>query len=153
MLIRKPQAVVYEAFIDPAMTTKFWFSRSSGGLEVGKTIRWDWEMYGVHTLVQVKQLEPPRRILVDWNIEQDPTTVEWVFSARSPGATFVRITNSGFTGDGDKIVAQALDSATGFQLVLAGLKAFLEFGIDLNLIADRHPDLIQSRPLIPNAND
>ena len=47
MLIRRPVAEVFEAFVDPAVTTKFWFTKSSGRLEAGKRVRWDWEMYGV----------------------------------------------------------------------------------------------------------
>jgi hypothetical protein len=31
------------------------------------------------------------------------------------------------------------DSTEGFTIVLAGLKAWLEFGIRLNLVADRFP--------------
>jgi hypothetical protein len=50
------------------------------------------------------------------------------------------IINSGFSGDGDEIVSQALDSTGGFALVLAGAKAWLEHNISLNLIADRFPD-------------
>jgi uncharacterized protein YndB with AHSA1/START domain len=30
MLIRKPVAEVFEAFLDPDVTTKFWFTKSSG---------------------------------------------------------------------------------------------------------------------------
>jgi uncharacterized protein YndB with AHSA1/START domain len=44
MLIRKPVADVFEAFINPDITTKFWFTKSSGRLEVGKQVEWDWEM-------------------------------------------------------------------------------------------------------------
>ncbi|KAF0818165.1 Ligand-binding SRPBCC domain protein family [Bacillus sp. ZZV12-4809] len=47
MLIRKPVHEVFEAFIDPSITTKFWFTKSSGRLEEGKRFRWDWKMYGV----------------------------------------------------------------------------------------------------------
>ena len=54
-------------------------------------------------------------------------------------ATFVSITNSGFGGDGDKIVEDALGSKGGFTCVLAGLKAYLEHGIKLNLIEDVYP--------------
>jgi uncharacterized protein YndB with AHSA1/START domain len=43
MLIRKPADDVYEAFVNPDITTKFWFTKSSGRLEVGKTIR-DWSV-------------------------------------------------------------------------------------------------------------
>ena len=32
MLIRRPAAEVYAAFVDPAVTTRFWFSRASGPL-------------------------------------------------------------------------------------------------------------------------
>jgi|MudIll2142460700_1097286.scaffolds.fasta_scaffold1296355_1 hypothetical protein len=40
-----------------------------------------------------------------------------------------------------------MNSENGFSLVLASLKAYLEFGIELNLIADRHPDLhIENQP-------
>lgn len=45
MLIRKPVAEVFEAFVNPEITTRFWFTRSSGRLEVGKHIVWTWEMY------------------------------------------------------------------------------------------------------------
>ena len=37
-LIRKPVEQVFEAFVDPDTTTKFWFSKSSGRLEEGKTV-------------------------------------------------------------------------------------------------------------------
>jgi hypothetical protein len=37
-------------------------------------------------------------------------------------------------------VRSAIDSAGGFSLVIAGLKAWLEHGIQLNLVTDRHPD-------------
>lgn len=36
-------------------------------------------------------------------------------------------------------MAKALDLMGGFALVLAGLKAWLEHGIALNLVADGHP--------------
>jgi uncharacterized protein YndB with AHSA1/START domain len=55
MLIRKPVAQVFEALVDPSITSRFWFSKSSGRLEAGKRVRWDWEMYGHHTEVDVKE--------------------------------------------------------------------------------------------------
>jgi hypothetical protein len=51
----------------------------------------------------------------------------------------VSITNSGFKEDGDKLVSEVLDSKGGFTWVLAGAKAWLEHGINLNLIADAFP--------------
>ncbi len=54
MMIRKPIAEVFEAFIDPAITTKFWFTKSTGKLEVGKQVDWIWEMYQLTVRVWVK---------------------------------------------------------------------------------------------------
>ena len=138
MLIRRPVAEVFEAFIDPAITTKFWFTKSSGRLEAGKEIQWDWEMYGVSSHVTVKEVEENRRILIEW--DDPPTQVEWLFTPQADNTTFVSITNSGFQGDGDEVVAQALGSKGGFTLVLAGLKAYLEHDIILNLVGDKFPD-------------
>jgi uncharacterized protein YndB with AHSA1/START domain len=139
MLIRKPVAEVFEAFIDPDITTKFWFTKSSGRLETGKQIRWDWEMYNSGTDVIVKAIEPNKRILVEWMAFEAPTAVEWTFTARPDNTTFVSITNSGFLGTVEEIAEQAIGSTEGFTFVLAGLKALLEHNINLNLIADRFP--------------
>lgn len=140
MLIRRPAAEVFEAIADPAITTQFWFTRSSGRLEPGATVRWDWEMYGVFAHVTVREVEPHQRILMDWGGgDEAPTTVEWRFTPLTADTTFLEVTNSGFTGDADAVVAQALDSTGGFTLVVAGLKSFLEHGIQLNLVPDRFP--------------
>jgi uncharacterized protein YndB with AHSA1/START domain len=91
-------------------------------------------------MVVVMELDPGKRILVEWYVEKTPTYVEWIFTPRTPNTTFVSITNSGFRGDGDRIVEEAMGSAAGFGLVLAGLKAYREHGIRLNLVEDRFPD-------------
>jgi len=139
MLIRKPVAEVFEAFVNPDITTKFWFTRSSGRLEAGKQIRWDWEMYNASAQVSVKAVEQDRRILIEWP-GYGTTTVEWLFTPQPDGTTFVSITNAGFGGDGDEIVRNAIDSTGGFTMVLCGLKALLEYDVILNLIADRSPE-------------
>jgi len=137
MLIRKPVEEVFEAFIDPEITTKFWFTKSSGKLEVGNQVRWDWEMYGVSAELDVKEVEENKRIFIRFH---DNTNVEWLFIRRSENETFVSITNSGFQGDRDSIVDQVIDSTGGYTMVLCGLKALLEHGISLNLVADKAPD-------------
>lgn len=140
MLIRKPATEVFEAFVNPEITSRFWFSRGSGRLEKGATVQWDWEMYGFSIAVTVLEFEHNRRIVIEWPGDGAPTSVEWRFSERPDGTTYVSIINSGFVGDGDSIVDQAISSTEGFTFVLAGLKAYLERGIQLNLVADRHPD-------------
>ncbi|WP_159881921.1 SRPBCC family protein [Paenibacillus puerhi] len=137
MLIRRPVEEVFEAFIDPDITTKFWFTKSSGRLEEGKTVRWDWEMYGVGDDIFVQSIVADRLIRIE---SSDGTQVEWSFASRGPRETFVTIANWGFTGEREDIVNQAIDSMGGYTMVLCGLKALLEHHIVLNLVADKAPD-------------
>ncbi len=139
MLIRRPVGEVFEAFVDPAVTSKFWFTKGSGRLEPGRQVTWEWELYGISVQVLVKALEPNRRILIEWSAGT-PTTVEWLFTARPDDTTFVSITNSGFAGNGDEVANQAIAAAEGFAFTLAGLKALLEHDVILNLVRDRFPD-------------
>jgi len=139
MLIRRPVTEVFAAFVDPAVTTRIWFTKSSGRLEPGKRVRWDWEMYGASVDVDVKVVEPNRRILIEWSAYGAPTTVEWTFTARPDGTTFVSVVNAGFRGSVEEVATQAISSTEGFTLVLAGLKALLEHGVTLNLVGDRFP--------------
>jgi uncharacterized protein YndB with AHSA1/START domain len=130
MLIRRPAAEVFEAFADPAVTTRFWFTKSSGRLVTGTNVRWDWEMFGLSTNVSVRKVEDNRRIVFDWGPDGDePRTVEFRFIPRGDDSTYVRVTESGLRGDGDEIVAHIAASTGGFYQVLCALKALLEHGV------------------------
>jgi uncharacterized protein YndB with AHSA1/START domain len=144
MLIRRPVADVFEAFVDPNVTTKFWFTKGSGRLEVGRQVQWDWEMYGISIPVTATAIEPNARIVIEWPGQGGPTTVEWTFAPRDDGTTFVSITEAGLAGDADELVEQVAGSTQGFSLVLAGLKALLEHDVQLNLVADRYPAGIEA---------
>lgn len=147
MMIRRPVADVFIAFVDPLITSNFWFTKGSDRLHMGKTVRWEWEMYGFAVDIDVMRVDENRRILIHWPGEGGPTQVEWTFTARPDNTTFVSITNSGFHGSDAEVVAQAVGTTEGFALVLAGAKAFLEQGLVLDLVADRFPDgLPKGRP-------
>jgi uncharacterized protein YndB with AHSA1/START domain len=70
---------------------------------------------------------------------QEKTTLEWTFIPLDKSRTFINVINTGFKGTPDELLEQVRDSTGGFTLVLAGLKAYLEHGIQLNLVADRFP--------------
>jgi uncharacterized protein YndB with AHSA1/START domain len=139
MLIRKPIEQVFQAFINPEITTKFWFTKSSGKLEEGKETEWTWEMYNHSISVRAKMIELNKKIEIEWGNSDEISTVEWKFKNLGEVGTFVSIINSGFQGETEKIISQIRDSTEGFTLVLAGLKAYLEHNIELNLILDRFP--------------
>ncbi|RWF41057.1 MULTISPECIES: SRPBCC family protein [unclassified Mesorhizobium] len=137
MLIRRPVADVFEAIVDPAITTQFWFTHGSGRLDGGKPVQWEWRMYGVSTTVDVSEIVRDKKIVMTWS--DPPTTVVWTFTEMPGEATFLEVRNFGFTGHGDEQVKEAVGSTGGFTLVLAGAKAWLEQGLTLSLIGDRHP--------------
>ncbi len=140
MLFHVPVPRVFQAFVDPAITTRFWFSHSSGPLKVGKDVQWEWRMFGVSTRVHVLKMEPDRRILMEWGDEGKRATVDWKFEQRDTDKCLVDVTNFGFIGTQEEVANEAVDSMGGFSLVLANAKALLEHGIELRLIHDRFPD-------------
>lgn len=141
MLIRRPVSDVFNAFINPDVTTKFWFTKSTGPLEEGKSVDWTWEMYNVTDSVFVRKIKPDTYIEFDWGTKDETSrsTVELKFEKVDHKSTFVSVANYGFEGNIEKVVAAVSDSTGGFSLVLAGLKAYLEFNIQLALVADRFP--------------
>lgn len=139
MLIRKPVSEVFQAFIDPEVTRKFWFTKGSEKLEQGKSVVWTWEMYGFSLTVLTKIIEKNKRIIIEWGNKGEETIVEWIFTSLNEKETFVSITNSNFQGEIDKIITEVRNSTEGFTLVLAGAKAYLEHQIQLNLVLDRFP--------------
>lgn len=140
MLFRAPVAKVFEAFVDPTVTTKFWFNRSDGPLVQGESTKWYWDTYGVSTTVDVVEVELNSRIKIEWGDRDDRSTVEWTFEPhREEGNewTSVKVCNSGIQGTEQEAAAKAIDSMGGFTLVMANAKALLDHDIDLNLMIDR----------------
>jgi uncharacterized protein YndB with AHSA1/START domain len=143
MLVRRPPDDVFQAFVDPAITTRFWFTRSSGKLTPGADLQWDWEMYGVSARVRLHEVEDNRRIRFEWGDDwgdDAATTVEMRFTPRDDHATYVEITETGIRGSGDEIASTLAGSTGGFTIVLCALKALLEHDIVLTAVADRFPD-------------
>lgn len=136
MLIRKPVEEVFEAFINPEITTQFWFTKSTGKLEENKTVTWEWEMYGAKSKVKVLKIIPNQLIKTEWG---DPAVnVDYEFKKMEQG-TLVVIKSYGFAQTGQDLLKVMNDNTGGFTTVLDGCKAYLEYGIRLNLIGDKFP--------------
>jgi len=136
MLIRKPIQEVFEAFINPEITTNFWFTKSTGKLEEGKTITWEWEMYGAKSEVKVLQIIPNQLIKTEWGLFSN--NVDYEFKEMEKG-TLVIIKSYGYSEKGDELLSVINDNTGGFTTVLDGCKAYLEHGINLKLIEDKFP--------------
>jgi len=136
MLIRKPIHEVFEAFINPEITTNFWFTKSTGKLEEGKTIIWEWEMYNAKSEVKVLQIIPNQLIKTEWGLFSN--NVDYEFKEMQKG-TLVIIKSYGYSEKGDELLSVINDNTGGFTTVLDGCKEYLEHGINLKLIEDKFP--------------
>jgi uncharacterized protein YndB with AHSA1/START domain len=139
MLIHRPPGEVFHALVDPAVTTRFWFTKSSGALVPGATIQWDWEMYGLSTKLSVREVVDNSRILFEWGDGDESTTVEFRLFPWRGDTTYLQVTETGFNGDGDEIVSRVAGSTGGFYQVLCALKALLEHDVVLTVVLDHAP--------------
>lgn len=137
--IRKPVKEVFEAFTNPDITTKFWYSHSTGNLEVGANIEWEWEIYNLVIPVKVIEIVENQKILIEWGEGINKSTVVWEFNSVNDNLTFLTIKNYNFQGQDDELISQIKDSTKGFTFVLSGLKAWLEHKIKLRLVDDAFP--------------
>lgn len=136
MLIRKPVSEVFNAFIDPVIITNFWFTKSSGRLEEGKEVIWEWGMYDFKTTIKVFKIITDKLITISWG--KPNGRADFNFRQLKDG-TYVEITCYDFAETGDELINSIKDNIGGFTTVLDGAKAWLEHGINLNLIADKFP--------------
>ena len=137
MLIRKPVAEVFNAFIDPEITRKFWFTSSTGDLMENKNVDWYWEKYEVTTSVFVEQLINNQLIQIMWG--EPKSTVDFIFEKISENETFLKIRNYGIPLEGSELIAFVIKQSNDFTTLLDGAKAYLEYGAQLNLVNDRLP--------------
>jgi uncharacterized protein YndB with AHSA1/START domain len=142
LLMRVGVERAFEALRDPRVTTMFWYTKSSQEMTAGAHLCWEWEMYGSSTEVDVDVVEDNRRIVFHWSGYDPtaPTCVEFRFDQRTEGSTYVEVTETGFSGDGDTVVDRVISSTQGFTFLLSSMKAYLEHGLVLHITEDAHPD-------------
>jgi uncharacterized protein YndB with AHSA1/START domain len=140
MLICKPVSEVFEAMVNPEITSKFWFTKSCGRLETGKNIEWEWGVYDFKISIYVNLIKQNNFISFTWSGTGKPTTVEITFIPKGASATFVSIVERGLDQSDEKVLQFLVGNTEGWAFVLSALKALLEHNIILKVVADRHPD-------------
>lgn len=137
MLIRRSVNIVFNAFVDPLITTKFWFSQSSGYLEKGAIVDWTWDKYQITHSTHVLQVVENELICIEWGTPK--TKVDFVFEKIDSMNTYVIIRNYDIELQGNELIHYVMDATGGFTTVLDGAKAWLEYDIQLNLVEDKFP--------------
>lgn len=131
LMIGKPVHEVFEAIVDPAKMSNYFISKSSGRMEEGKTLTWEFPEMVMEFPVHIKKIDPDKYISYTWNDFRDgtETLVEFTLTPKD-NATFVTVTEK--SRDNDETGMKWLKSNTeGWANFLACLKAYLEYGINL----------------------
>ena len=144
LLIRRPAADAYRAFVEPEILTKFWLGRASAPLTPNGRVHWEFLVAGAAATVQVRSMIEKQHIATAWD---DDTTIDFSFSELEPELTLVSVIQAGFTGSPEEVVAKALDATQGFTLVLCELKALLEQNVRLNAVRDKARSIEQAHRL------
>lgn len=142
MLIRKPVHEVFEAMVNPDITSRFWYSKGKGRLDKDKKVEWIWEMYNVSAEVTVQQVVPDTSVSFTWGGDDNPTNVQITFTSRGDNATFVSVEEKGWRADTPELIELIVGQTEGWTLVMAAMKAYLEQGVRIKVVEDRHPDLV-----------
>lgn len=128
--ILRPVDEVFDAVVDPEKMSKYFISGASGPLKAGASIIWEFADVGAKVSIEVLEVEQNQRIVYESSALGARIRTTFLFSPDGPDATVVRITDSKFplTEEG---VKRALGQNAGWTYTLCGLKAYLQFGINL----------------------
>lgn len=125
--IQKPISEVFEAFVNPEHLTKYFISYSSGTLESGTKVHWEFEDFpGTFPVTNIK-LNSPESVSFVWDVQ---TVVTITLTEQSDNSTVVKITE-GEKECNEKNLNWLIENTSGWTNFLDCLKAYLEYGIRL----------------------
>ena len=147
--IAKPVHEVFEAVADPAQLSHYFTTGGAKGrLETGATVTWDFHDYPGAFPVQVIEVFPDQRIVLQWDAaEGEPpnvedasrpematagykTTVTMTFKGLEDGRTLVEVAEEGWRETQGALDA-SYGNCQGWTGMLLALKVWVEHGINL----------------------
>jgi len=74
--ILKPVYDVFEAIVDPTKMSNYFISKSSGRMEEGKNLIWNFPEFGIDFPIRVGKIENDRYIPYYWQMDNKELLVE-----------------------------------------------------------------------------
>ena len=135
MIVDRPVHEVFEAVADPKeLSSYFTTGGASARLEAGKTVTWDFHDYPGAFPVHVKDVVPDERIMFEGQGDEPGAkrdiSVTMTFTSVEDGRTKVEVAETGWS-DSDAGVKASYGNCMGWSQMLAALKAWKEYGINL----------------------
>ncbi len=129
--IQKHTHEVFEAIVDPDKMSNYFISKSTGRMEEGKNIIWEFPEFDVKAPVRVGKIETDKYISYYWSGEDGKELlVEMTLTAGDNNSTIVSITEKSMMND-EAGIKWLSGNTEGWANFLACLKAYLEYGINL----------------------
>ncbi|WP_438315505.1 SRPBCC family protein [Sporosarcina sp. FA9] len=123
--ILKPAHEVFEAIVDPAKMSNYWFSSGTGRVEQGKTITWKYDEYNAEGIIHVLEVEENKKIVFSWG----ETVVAITFKELDATSTIIEVNETGLKEDDPEIINKMMGQKEGWVYMLTCLKGYLENGI------------------------
>ena len=128
--ISKPVNEVFEAIVDPIKMSNYFISKSSGKMEEGKQIKWQFPEFDMEFPIRVGKIENNKYISFYWDMDGIELLVEMTLTSKHNNSTLVTVTEKGRKND-EGGIKWLKGNTEGWANFLACLKAFLEYGINL----------------------
>lgn len=133
--ISKPVHEVFEAVADPTQLSQYFTTGGAKGrLETGKTVTWDFADFPGAFPVEVIEVIPDERIVLEWQANEPDAdynvTVTMTFKPTDDGRTLVEIAEEGWreTSSG---LSGSYGNCMGWSQMVAALKVWVEHGINI----------------------
>jgi uncharacterized protein YndB with AHSA1/START domain len=128
--IIKPVSDVFEAIVDPDKMSNYFIAKSSGRMEEGKEVSWQWPEFEQKSPIRVGKIEKDKYISFYWGMDGTELFVEMTLSHIEDNATLIRISEKSMPND-EAGIKWLTGNTEGWANFLACLKAYLEYGINL----------------------
>jgi uncharacterized protein YndB with AHSA1/START domain len=128
--ILKPMNEVFEAIVDPHKMSNYFISKSSGKMEEGVQIKWQFPEFKMEVPVRVGKIELNKYISYYWEDDGLELLVEISLTPGINNSTVVTISEKSRKNDAAGI-KWLMGNTEGWANFLACLKAYLEYGINL----------------------
>ncbi len=128
--IQKPINEVFEAIVDPIKMSKYFISKSSGKMEEGKEVKWQFPEFDMEFPVRIGKIETNKYISFYWDMDGIELLVEMTLTLKQNNSTVVTITEKSRDCD-EAGIKWLMGNTAGWANFLACLKAYLEYGVNL----------------------
>jgi len=130
MQIQKPVHLVFDAIINPDTMTYYFISKSTGMMEEGAELIWNFPEFEMDCPVRVGKIIKDEYISFYWLVDDIELFVEMTLTEKENNSTLVTITEKGMDND-EKGLKWLSGNSFGWSNFLTCLKGYLEYRINL----------------------